>query len=43
MPSVPNVTYEVAISKCKSGDTAGGIPPLEKALRDSRIDLPPHG
>ena len=32
----------VAIEKCKAGDTAAGIPPLEKALRNARIDLPPH-
>jgi hypothetical protein len=38
-----NVEFEVAISKCRAGDTASGIPPLEKALRDARIDLPPHG
>ncbi len=39
----PNGEYEVAISKCRAGDTAAGIPLLEKALRAARIDLPPHG
>lgn len=31
----------VAVEKCKAGDTSG-IPGLEKALRDARIDLPPR-
>ena len=30
----------VAVEKCKAGDTASGIPPLEKALRDAKLDLP---
>jgi hypothetical protein len=50
--SDPNVTHdrqgfraqdEVAISKCRAGDTAVGIPPLEKALRDAKVDLPRRG
>jgi hypothetical protein len=32
---------EVAASKCRIGDPAG-IPGLEKALQDARIDLPPR-
>jgi hypothetical protein len=39
----PDVEYEVAISKCRSGDTAAGIPPLEKALRGAKVDLPSRG
>jgi len=39
----PNVEPEVAISRCRSGDTAAGIPPLEKALRDAKVDLPSRG
>jgi hypothetical protein len=39
----PNVEPEVGISKCQTGDTATGIPILEKALRDSRITLPARG
>lgn len=31
-----------AAEKCRAGDTSG-IAPLEKALRDARIDLPKHG
>jgi hypothetical protein len=30
----------VAIEKCNTGDTAAGIPPLEKALKDAKLDLP---
>lgn len=30
-----------AAEKCRAGDTSG-IAPLEKALRDARIDLPKH-
>lgn len=30
----------VAIAKCKAGDTATGIPILEKALRDAKVTLP---
>lgn len=32
----------VGIEKCKAGDTAAGIPPLEKALKDAKLDLPPR-
>lgn len=39
----PDVGPEVAISKCRAGDTAAGIPTLEKALRDARINLPSRG
>jgi hypothetical protein len=33
---------KVAIAKCQSGDTAAGIPALEKALKDAKLDLPPR-
>ena len=33
----------VAIAQCKAGNTAAGIPVLERKLRDARIDLPPRG
>lgn len=39
----PNVAATAAIAKCQAGDTATGIPPLEKALRDARLALPAHG
>jgi hypothetical protein len=34
---------ETAIAKCQAGNTAGGIPPLEKALRDAKVNLPQRG
>jgi hypothetical protein len=37
------VDAELAMSQCKAGNTAAGIPVLEKKLRDARIDLPPRG
>jgi hypothetical protein len=33
----------VAISKCNAGDTAAGIPILEKTLKDAKVTLPPRG
>jgi hypothetical protein len=38
----PRATDEVAISNCQAGNTAAGIPPLEKALKDNRFTLPPR-
>jgi hypothetical protein len=37
------IDASVAISQCKDGKTASGIPVLEQKLRDARIDLPPRG
>ena len=37
------VDANVAIAQCKDGNTAAGIPVLERKLRDARIDLPPRG
>ncbi|MDP1966213.1 MAG: OmpA family protein [Reyranella sp.] len=31
-----------AIAQCDAGNTAAGIPVLEKALRDSKVQLPPR-
>lgn len=36
----PSPDAENAIAQCKAGNTAAGIPVLEKKLRDARIDLP---
>jgi hypothetical protein len=33
----------MAVAKCKAGDTAAGIPVLEKALKDAKVSLPPRG
>jgi hypothetical protein len=32
----------IAVAKCKEGDTAAGIPVLEKALKDAKVTLPPR-
>jgi hypothetical protein len=32
----------VAIAKCQAGDTAAGIPVLEKVLKDNKVTLPPR-
>lgn len=37
-----NLDTRAAIEKCKAGDPSG-IPAIEKALRNAKIDLPPHG
>ena len=37
-----SVDARVGVEKCKSGDTAVGIPALEKALKDAKLDLPPR-
>lgn len=34
------VDVNVAIEKCKAGNTAAGIPVLESKLRDAKVDLP---
>jgi hypothetical protein len=36
----PDVTISVAMDDCASGNTAAGIPVLEKRLRDARFSLP---
>jgi hypothetical protein len=36
----PDVTAANAISDCERGNTAAGIPVLEKKLRDARFTLP---
>ncbi len=42
-PGVGTVDGSVAIEQCKAGNTATGIPVLEKKLRNARIDLPSRG
>ena len=39
----PMAAINNAISDCNSGKAASGIPVLEKALQDAKIDLPPRG
>ena len=36
----PDVTASVAMDECQRGNTAAGIPVLEKKLRDARFTLP---
>ncbi len=42
-PAPANVGVTAAIAQCKAGDTAGGIPALEKALTNAGVALPPRG
>jgi hypothetical protein len=37
-----NVEVPVAMAKCDEGDTATGIPILERALKDMGVTLPPR-
>ena len=36
----PDVSASVAMDECQKGNTAAGIPVLEKKLRDARFTLP---
>jgi hypothetical protein len=36
-----NLTAKAGVEKCKAGD-ASGIPAIEKALKDAKLDLPPR-
>ena len=42
-PGSGTIDGTVAIEQCKAGNTAAGIPVLERKLRDAKIDLPPRG
>jgi hypothetical protein len=39
----PDVTASVAMDECQKGNTAAGIPVLEKKLSDARFTLPKRG
>jgi hypothetical protein len=39
----PDAAASVAIDDCQKGNTAVGIPVLEKKLRDARFTLPKRG
>lgn len=39
----PDVAAATAMSECERGNTAAGIPVLEKKLRDARFTLPTRG
>jgi len=36
-----NIGTKAAVEKCKKGDTSG-IPAIEKAFKDAKLDLPPR-
>lgn len=38
----PDVDSGVALAKCQAGDTATGIPMLERKLTNARVALPPR-
>ena len=39
----PVASHENAIANCKTGNTAAGIPVLERILRDNKFTLPSRG
>jgi hypothetical protein len=41
-PRRGDTAAEVAATKCRNGDSAG-IPELERALQNAKIELPPRG
>ena len=42
-PGAGTIDGTVAIEQCKAGNTAAGIPVLERKLRDAKVDLPARG
>jgi hypothetical protein len=42
-PNPGTVDGSVAVEQCRSGNTAAGIPVLERRLRDAGFDLPKRG
>jgi hypothetical protein len=38
-----DATVPEAINQCNQGNTAAGIPVLEKVLKDNKVSLPPRG
>lgn len=41
-PAPANAAVQVAIAQCQSGNTAAGIPVLEKTLTNAGFTLPSH-
>lgn len=39
----PNAIHTTAVAQCRAGDTASGIPVLEKVLTDAKFTLPRRG
>jgi hypothetical protein len=42
-PNTGSLDGNVAVAQCRAGNTAAGIPVLEKKLRDAKVDLPARG
>ncbi len=42
-PGAGTIDGTVAIEQCKAGNTAAGIPVLERKLREAKVDLPARG
>ena len=42
-PNTGSLSGQVAMEQCRAGNTAAGIPVLERQLRDARIELPKRG
>lgn len=42
-PNTGSLDGNVAVEQCRAGNTAAGIPVLEKKLRDAKVDLPARG
>lgn len=36
-----DINARVAIAQCQDGNTAAGIPVLQRELRDNKVDVPP--
>lgn len=39
----PDIDARVAIAQCQDGDTAAGIPVLQRELRNNKVNVPPPG
>ena len=42
-PAPANAGIDNAVAQCQAGNTAAGIPVLEKALTDAQVPLPKRG
>jgi len=42
-PNTGSLDGNVAVEQCRAGNTAAGIPVLEKKLRGARVELPARG
>ena len=42
-PNTGSLDGNVAVEQCRAGNTAAGIPVLEKKLRSARVELPVRG